>query len=388
MRKINLLYIITKLELGGAQKQLLNLIRRLDKERFNTLLFTAQEGLLAQEASSIADLNLNKSRYLERTINPVKDLLALIELFFFIKKNKIDIVHTHSSKAGILGRLAARLAKVKIIIHTVHGWGFNDYQASLKRNFFIWLERIAATFTDKLIVVSTYDMAKGLEHHIGSANKYAVIKYGIDYQEFASNEQNIKKELGIPANNSVVTMISCLKPQKSPQDFIRIAALVTKQLSNVKFVLVGDGMLRRAVEDLVNKFNLEEKVILLGWRKDIPRLLSITDVLLLTSLWEGLPIAVLEAMSCAKPVIATNTGGIDEVIRDGDTGFLVKPGNIKMISEKLIILLLDGRLRNIIGQKAKDSLGLDYSIDSMSSTTQRLYVTLASSSDKEGIYAN
>jgi len=388
MRKINLLYIITKLELGGAQKQLLNLIRCLDKERFSTLLFTAQEGLLAQEASSIADLTLNKSRYLERAINPVKDLLALIELSFFIKKNKIDIVHTHSSKAGILGRLAARLARVKIIIHTVHGWSFNDYQSSLKRIFFIWLERIAATFTDKLIVVSKYDMAKGLEYHIGSADKYAVIKYGIDYQEFTTNEQNIKEELGIPANNSVVTMISCLKPQKSPQDFIRIAALVTKELSNVKFILAGDGSLRRAVEDLVNEFNLEQKVILLGWRKDTPRLLSITDVLLLTSLWEGLPIAVLEGMSCAKPVIATNTGGIAELIRDGETGFLVKPGNIKMISKKLIILLRDERLRQIIGQKAKDSLGLDYSIDNMSSATQRLYVALTSSPNKEGIHAN
>jgi glycosyltransferase involved in cell wall biosynthesis len=376
MPKINLLYIITKLELGGAQKQLLNLIRRLDKERFNILLFTAQDGLLVGDASSISGLILNRSKYLECPINPFKDSLALIEIFLFIKKNKIDIVHTHSSKAGILGRFAAKLARAKVIVHTVHGWSFNNCQSNLKRIFFIWLERLAAEFTDKLIVVSGHDMDIGLENRIGTTTKYTIIRYGIDYGEFAVKEKNIKEELGIPSDNSIVTMVSCLKPQKRPQDFIRIASLVAKELSKVKFLLVGDGILRSTVEDLIDKFKLQQKVILLGWRKDIPRILSVTDVLVLTSLWEGLPIAVLEAMVSSKPVIATDTGGVSEVIRDADTGFLAKPGDVNAMSEKLIILLRDGRLRQIIGQRAKDSLGLDFSVDNMLNNTQRIYVSL------------
>ena len=128
MHKTNLLYIITKLELGGAQKQLLSLIKGLDKQVYNIFLFTAKDGLLIKEALALDGLILNRSRFLERKINPLKDLLALIEIYGFIKKNRIQIVHTHSSKAGILGRLAAGLAKTKIIIHTVHGWSFHDYQ--------------------------------------------------------------------------------------------------------------------------------------------------------------------------------------------------------------------------------------------------------------------
>jgi glycosyltransferase involved in cell wall biosynthesis len=388
MRKINLLYIITKLELGGAQKQLLSLIRRLNKEKFNVSLFTAQEGLLVQEASCILGLSLNKSRYLERPLNPIKDLLALIEIYIFIKEHNIDIVHTHSSKAGILGRLAARFAGVRIILHTVHGWSFNNYQSAIKQNCFIWLERLIAAFTDKLIVVSRFDMAKGLKLGVGSPNKYIVVHYGIDTQEFALKEQNIKEELGVPGNNSVVMMISCLKPQKAPQDFIKVASLVVKELPEVKFVLVGDGILRRDIESLVNKFNLDGKVILLGWRQDILRLLSMADALVLTSLWEGLPIAVLEAMSCAKAVVATNTGGIAEIIKDGESGFLVEPCDIKKMSEKLVVLLRHEELRKAMGQKAKASLGTNFTIDNMLNAIQRLYNALMRNQDEVRVYAN
>ncbi|MCX5702766.1 MAG: glycosyltransferase, partial [Candidatus Omnitrophica bacterium] len=129
--------MVTKLELGGAQKQLLSLIAHLNKERFHLFLFVAQEGLLLSEALSIKGITIIKSRCLERAINPIKDLLALIEIYWFIKKNNIEVVHTHSSKAGILGRLAARLARIKVIIHTVHGWSFNDCQPALVRRFFI-----------------------------------------------------------------------------------------------------------------------------------------------------------------------------------------------------------------------------------------------------------
>ena len=197
MRKINLVYIITKLELGGAQKQLLSLIRQLDREKFNVFLFTAREGLMMQDALSIPDLTLSKSRCLERAINPLKDILALIEIYLFIKKNKADIVHTHSSKAGILGRLAAGFAKVNLVLHTVHGWSFNDYQPGWKRGFFIWLERLAAAFTHKIIVVSQHDKVKGLANRIGSDYQYHLIRYGISYSDFAIKDQKIKEELYI-----------------------------------------------------------------------------------------------------------------------------------------------------------------------------------------------
>ena len=376
MQKINLLYVITELELGGAQKQLLNLITHLDKEKFNIFLFTACNSLLLKEASSIKELTLKKSTYLKRPLNPLKDLLALIEIYRFIKKNNINIVHTHSAKAGILGRWAARCARVKIILHTIHGWSFNDYQSLVLKHFYIWLEKIAAEFTNKLIIVSNHDKQKGLQNHIGDEDKYILVSYGIDRNEFNVKDNTIREELELDDKDLLVGTISCLKPQKSPQDFIKLCFLTNKVLPHVKFVLVGDGVLRKKIERLIRKFNLEKKVILTGWRRDIPKILSALDCFVLTSLWEGLPISVLEAINASRPVIVTNTGGIAEVIEDGKTGFLFEPRDIKSMSDKLSTILGDEDLRRKIATDAKVSLGQNFSLEHMVSNTQAVYENL------------
>ncbi len=378
MRKANILYVITKLELGGAQKQFLSLIRCLDKEKYNPFIFTAREGLLLADLLSIKGITLKKSRYLKRPVNPLRDPLALIEIYRFIKENNIDIVHTHSSKAGILGRWAGRLSNVKVILHSVHGWSFNDYQPFFIRRIYIWLERITAHFTHKLIVVSSYDLQKGLESRIGKESQYTLIRYGISYAEFGAGKfiDNTREELGINPKDLVVAMISCLKPQKSPQDFIKLAFLVNQNLSNVKFILVGDGCLRRKIEKLIFKFNLQKQVILTGWRRDIPRILRATDVFVLTSLWEGLPVSVLEAMASSRPIVATDTGGIREVVIEGKTGFLVSPLDIQGMSGKLVMLLRDEKLRQAIGQNARYALGPDFQTESMVCDTQHIYESL------------
>jgi len=386
MRLINLLYVITKLELGGAQKQLLSLIRHLDKKRFRLFLFTAEDGLLLPEALSINGLTINKSTCLERPINLLKDLLVLIEIYRFIKKNNIEIVHTHSSKAGILGRLAARVAKVRIILHTVHGWSFNDYQPSMVRLFFIWLERFIARFTDRLIVVSDYDKQKGLWNRIGKEDKYSLIHYGIDFSEFGTKDQNIREELGININDLAIGMIACLKPQKSPQDFIKLAFLVKKVSPDARFLLVGDGILRKKTESLIRKFNLEKQVILTGWRKDIARVLSGIDVFVLTSLWEGLPVSVLEAMASSKPIVSTHTGGVADIIVEGSSGFLVPPKDMDKMSARLVILLKDKNLRIRMGQNAKEALSLNFALRNMIENNQSLYENLIK--EKGAAYAN
>jgi glycosyltransferase involved in cell wall biosynthesis len=373
MQKINLLYVITALELGGAQKQLLSIISNLDKERFNIFLFCAQDGLILPAAFSIDGLVLRRSRWLDRPINPFKDLLALFEIYWFIKKNNIKIIHTHSSKAGILGRLAARLAKVKFICHTVHGWSFNDLQSFLFRKLFIELERFTARFTDRLIVVSGHDKQKGLANGIGQEGKYCLIRYGIDYAEFSLRDPDIRKELGINQNDLVVGTVSCLKPQKAPEDFIKLAALVNKILPEVKFLLVGDGLLRRHIQKLINKFNLNKNVILVGWRQDVHRILSAIDVFALTSLWEGSPIAVLEAVTASIPVVATHTGGIAELIDNGRTGFLVPLRDMQSMSEKTILLLKDKTLRKQVASNAKNNLGGNFTLQGMVEKTQDLY---------------
>ena len=410
MQKINLLYVVTKLELGGAQKQLLKLVIHLNKRSYNLFLITARDGLLVKDALSIEDLRFIRSRFLERSINPLRDLIALGQIYCFIKRNKIDIVHTHSSKAGILGRWAASFAGTKIIIHTIHGWSFNEYQNCLWRRIAVWMERITAFITDQLIVVSNSDLQKGLKNRIGNRDKYKLIRYGIDYKKFSRLDKNIRQdrssniatfdnkdkdlreELRINSSDLLVGMVSCFKPQKSPQDFIRLAYLVNKSLSRlhpcanwadkslnktigtgVKFILIGDGILRKKIGRLISEFDLGQQVILTGWRKDIPHILSTIDIFVLTSLWEGLPISVLEAKASSLPVVATNTGGISEVLLEGRTGFLVSPGDVDKMAEKLIDLLKDKNLREQIGQNARNSLGCIFSLEDMVGDTDNSY---------------
>lgn len=391
MKKNNILYVITKLELGGAQKHLLDLLANLDRAKFNIFLFTAKEGLLLSDVLAIESLSVQASSFLERPINPLKDILALFEIYNFIKINNIDIVHTHSSKAGILGRFAAKLAKVKVIVHTVHGWPFNDFQPVFMRYFYIWLEWLSALLSDKLIVVSFFDRAKGLTHYIGSPDKYAVIRYGIDIDGFYASGytiHNARKELGLGDNDLIVGTVSCFKPQKSPQDFVKLAYLIKGNMPQVKFVLIGDGVLRKRIESLIVQLKLQEQIILLGWRRDIPEILSAIDIFVLTSLWEGLPIAALEAMACSKPVVATDTGAIREIVQENKTGFLVKPKALKSMAEKLKLLLNDASLRMQFGLNAKNSLDSTFSLERMVGDTQYLYGSLIKCREEESAYAN
>jgi glycosyltransferase involved in cell wall biosynthesis len=377
MQRINLLYLITKLELGGAQKQLLSLIKHIDQEKFNPFLFTAREGFLIPEASAINGLTLKKSRFLERPIIPLWDLLALFEIIRFIKKNNIHIVHTHSSKAGILGRFAARLAGAKVIIHTVHGWSFNDYQPAIMRSLFLLLERVAARLCDKLIVVSDYDRQKGLSSRIGTKGKYILVRYGIDYSEFNAGAEDIRKTLGIDIKDPVVGMVACFKPQKSPLDFIKLACLVKRILPDTKFILVGDGALRSKIERTIRKLRMEKEVILTGWRTDIPKILSAIDVFVLTSLWEGLPVSVLEAAVSSKPVVATDTGGIAEIVSEGRSGFLVNRLDMQAMSQRLMVLLRDEKLRARMGESARRGIAADFDATVTVGKHAQLYAGLA-----------
>jgi glycosyltransferase involved in cell wall biosynthesis len=378
-RKINILYVITKLELGGAQKQLLSLIQGLDKKRFNPYIITAYDGLLVDAAKEIANLKLIRCRFLERPIRLVQDILALSFIYYFIKRNNIDIVHTHSSKAGILGRLAASAAGVKIIIHTVHGWSFHNYQARAAYYFYLFLEKLCASFSSAIIVVSQWDKGLALQQAVGRHDKYKLIRYAVNYEEFKNNAEDsqVRKKIGLCETDLVIGMIACFKPQKSPLDFIKVASAVNKDFPNAKFIFVGDGVLRKKVCALIDKLNLKDKVILTGWRNDIASILSCLDIFVLTSLWEGLPIVVLEAMAAGLPVVATDTGGISEVVLHGKTGYLVKPRDIQALRDRLKELLIKPYLRKEFGKFAVSALDHnEYSLSNMLENTSQLYSEL------------
>ncbi len=378
-KKINVLYVITKLELGGAQTHALDLIRSIDQNKFKVFLFSAREGLLVEQALNIPGLNFYRSSFLERRIHLVKDICTVISLYFYIKKHKIDFIHTHSSKAGILGRFAAKAAGLRGIVHTVHGWSFHEYQSKVVYNIFLYLERLCARFTDRLIVVSLLDRETGVQLGVGPPEKYRLIRCGLDAERFSVKGPlaSARAALGLSETDLVVGMVACFKPQKDPLSFVRLAAAVREKLPHVRFFLVGDGVLRGEIARLIGSFGLQENILLLGWRRDMPLIYAAMDLCVLTSLWEGLPIAIMEAMASGVPVIVTDTGGVRDVVRDGETGYLVKAADVEAMRDKVILLLKDPELREDIAGRAVEWIRNDlFSLRHMMHKVEGLYQEL------------
>ncbi|MBI5873231.1 MAG: glycosyltransferase family 4 protein [Candidatus Omnitrophica bacterium] len=348
---IKVLHIVTQLELGGAQKNALDILSHLDRLKYEIHLISS-DGLLSAQARAIPGLRFRSIDFLKRAPGLFSDLRALLFLIFYMRKNKIDVVHTHSSKAGILGRWAAHFAGVPVIIHTVHGWGFHDYVRSFLNNFFIYLERITAGITTRLIAVSEADVQKGLAHGIGLAEQYVLIRCGIASAPIKEPGFYLtqKYSLGFTKDDLIVGMVACLKPQKNPLDLIAVSERVLEGYPQAKFLLVGDGILRKKVKIEIEKRRLEDSVFMLGWRKDIEDIMPFFDIVVLTSLWEGLPLVFLEAMHLAKPIVAYDICGIGEVVKDGVNGFLVRPGDVEGFSAKVSLLLRDEGLRRRMGQ--------------------------------------
>ncbi len=343
---IKVVHIITKLELGGAQQNTLYTVSHLDKSKFIPILITGSEGLLVDDAKRLC-IETHFLPSLVREINPVKDIQALFDIRRLLLRIKRSfqspiIVHTHSSKAGIIGRWAAFFAGIPVVIHTFHGYGFNDYQSILKRWLFILLERLTAKITTRFIAVSKNNIEKGINAKIFSSDDVELIRSGIDISEFSDvkiDKVKKKKELQVELDKPLVGMIACFKPQKAPLDFVKAAHLVCQKISDVRFVVAGDGELRPPMEELTNSLGLKDKIKLLGFRRDIPEIMKCLNVFVLTSLWEGLPRVILQALAAGIPVVATEVDGSSEVVKNGINGFLVKPGDVEGIAEKIMYIL-------------------------------------------------
>jgi glycosyltransferase involved in cell wall biosynthesis len=335
------------MELGGAQQNTLYTVSHLDEQQFLPYLITGRGGELFTAALGFKNTLIAED--LVREIRPLRDVMAFFQLCRLIKKIASAppapapvIVHTHSSKAGILGRWAARCVSIPIIIHSIHGFGFHDYQSRIGRNVFIWLEKITAPITTKFIAVSVANREKGIALRLFPPEKVVVIRSGIEIARFqnpALSRSLMRGSLGIPETAPVIAMIACLKPQKAPLDFIKVCDIVAKEAPAAHFLLVGDGALREAVEHEVEGRKLQHCVHLLGWRNDIPEILNAIDVLVLTSLWEGLPRVFPQAMAAGVPVVATRVDGAPEAIEDGVNGFLLNPGDVAGLACKTISLI-------------------------------------------------
>ena len=373
MAKIKILYIITNLALGGAQKNALYMAEHLDSCKYEKHFISAPQGALFEDTGQYKQIKFYFLPYLKRQISPIHDFLAFLAIRRYIKKHKITIVHTHSSKAGIIGRWAAKAARVSMIFHTIHGWSFNDYLPGFLKGVYVFIEKLTAKITMCMIAVSKQDIKKGLAHKIGQPQQYKLIHYGIEINKFYKHsfQKKERKEL-------IVGMIACLKPQKNPLDFIKVAEIISRDNKKVKFKIIGDGVLKRKLEKEIMIRGLSEQVDLLGWRRDIPELINQIDIVVLTSLWEGLPIALLEAMATAKPIVAYDTDGICEAVQHGLSGFICPKNDINSLADNIKKLLNDLiLLENMGGQGYQLICDSDFNSGAMMQSIEGLYVDMS-----------
>jgi len=373
---MTILYIITKLELGGAQKVCLNLAKGF-MDAHEVYVMTGPGGILNEEARSFLHSRLIINPWLKREISPLNDLKAYREIKRFLKEHAVDIVHTHSSKAGILGRWAASRARIRRIIHTIHGFPFNRYRSFAANAVYLMLERLSARVTDKLVCVTKEDIALGKEKKVGRPGQYALVRAAADLDRLMSyicDDTMFRKQWDIPRDASVITQISCLKPQKNPVDFVELARKVNEDRDKkVYFVLVGDGVLRPDVEERISLYGLEPFIRLAGWQDDVRPFLAAADVVTLTSLWEGLPITIIEAFAMKKCMVATAINGNREVIIHGENGYLYEPRDIETASCYLCALLNDPQKREKMGKMGYERILNEFSVEKMISDTKILY---------------
>ena len=359
--KKKVLLIITRLTIGGDTNVVLDIASYL----LNTPDFDVHLAVGPVPEGEIDLTNLAYEREIPvkvipnliNKIRPLDNLKAIAELRALMIREKYDIVHTHSSVAGIIGRTAAFLARTPIIVHHIHGWGVQENMPRTLKVVYLSLERLCAKITTRLIAVSIPTKRKGVDLRICSEEKISLIYNGIRLEDFRENiDKNLKiQELGLNPDYKIVGMIGRLDKQKNPLDFIKAAAIVLNNYSDVQFFIAGDGLLRGNCDQLIDKLALRGKFYLLGFRNDINQILPILKITVMSSLWEGLPMVFQEAMSAGIPIVANDVDGASDVIVNGETGYLVTPHQPQEMADRILDLLEDDELCNRMGQVARSN---------------------------------
>lgn len=379
---VKVVHLITLLEFGGAQGNTIHTVQHLDPDDFETHLWTGHGAYWDKKVKGPLGLS-EKVRYfpfLVRDPNPFFDLMALFQLWRALRKSKTDILHTHSSKAGIIGRLAGWVAGVPHIIHTFHGFGFNDEQKPWVRWFYVSLEKLMAPLCDRLIFVSQSNQTLATKLGIGLPEQYELIRSGVPMGQIKKNGMSVNRgqfrnQQGIPTNAKVVITIGAFKPQKNLFDFLETAKKISDVVPESFFVLLGDGILRNSLENRVKELDLSSRILMPGWREDATSFLAVSDVFVMTSLWEGLPRALVEAMLLGLPSVCYDTDGARDLL-NREEGTLVPQRDVEALAQKVSFLLNQDRQPNQLSEELKKRITNDFDIDFMVQQQALLYKKL------------
>ena len=378
-------HIITRLVVGGAQENTVASVLGLrQKPGVEVHLIsgptTGPEGSLESEFAGTPEI-LTRVPELVRPIHPLKDWLALRRLEKILREQKPDIVHTHSGKAGILGRLAARRAGVPVIIHHIHGPSFGPFQGLLANWIFTAAERYAAGVTTHFVCSAQAMTRLYLAAGIGRPEMYTRIFSGFPVEPFANaaNDPALRSQLGLAPDAFVIGKIARLAPLKGHEDLLAAFQKLLPQFPRARLLLVGDGRLRTQLEARARTLGLADKAVFTGLVPpgEVPRYVGIMDCLAHLSAREALSRALPQALAAGKPVVSYDFDGADEICLDGETGFLVRTGDTATVTQRLLQLANDAPLRERLGRRGQQFVRENFAVEQMVDNLYHLYLKLA-----------
>lgn len=358
---ISILHALTKMAVGGSQMNTLISCREMMKRGYRSGIVTGpdnpEEGMLFNLAREWG-IPIHLARHLRRSISPFNDVLAGLEMRRTMVDEGYTVLHTHSAKVRVLGRIFVSGCPGARIVQTVHGWPFYSSMHPLRRKLYVSMEKLGFGLADATVVVTFRDREKAVAAGIGSGSDFRVIRSGVEFEPFLSQRGNsleARRLLGIDPQRPVVGSVMRICNQKAPDQFVRTAARVLRQKPDVLFLLVGDGPRRPQMESMISSDDLGDSFVLLGSRTDVHRILPCMDVFLLTSRHEGLPRALLEALAVGVPVVATDVGGVRELVDGRRNGLLYDYGDIDGLAAGVADLLDDpGRRRALLSNVDND----------------------------------
>jgi glycosyltransferase involved in cell wall biosynthesis len=321
--------------------------------------------------------NVVTSRFWRQPISPLLDLRAFWELFRLCRREKFDIVNTHTSKGGFLGRIAARLAGVPLVIHTAHGYAFNEVDSKLTALFYTYLEKFAAYSCDLVISVNEEERLIAIQKKVVSPDKIVTVLNGINVSKFENvvPTDSLRRELDPSGEAILIGATGRLTPQKGFTYLIRAMPFILEAYPHARVMFVGDGLLEAQLKSLAGELGIADQCQFLGFREDVPELLACFDIFVLPSLWEGLSISLLEAMAAGKPLVTTNIKGNREVIDDGVDGLLVNPADPVALADAATKLIRDEERARAMGERAKQKIKESFSEEVMVERTLELYAS-------------
>lgn len=354
--------------LSGVQNVMLHLIEKLPSDQFEFTVISAPNGPLI---SRLKELHVRHIPIPElRRELYYRDPIALYKIYRICKKEKFDIVHTHSSKTGFIGRIAARCAGVSHIIHTVHGFPFHAYQLFPIYLLYQQLETIAAHFCDRIITVNKAD-AEYLHSHRPSTS-VRVIYNGVSEMEVTPSLYK-KEDFGFTASDCIVGSICRFDTQKNILNTIDAAIHVVAREPQIKFIFIGNGKFFSDAKKKVHDAHLTDSILLPGWKTNGTEWLRIFDIFLLYSRWEGLPLSILEAMEAGLPIIASNIQGNNELVHHAENGLLVSLDSLEELSAAIIELAKNTGRKERMGEKSREIIRRNFSLDQFLSSYAQEY---------------